>query len=123
MTDDNDRAAIADIHKTWLRAEREGRPGDLAALCCEEIVVAPPDGPAVTGLADVDAFLRESAGPIEDLLVRDVSIEVIHGLAVLRARFATKPAGARDYIRGAHVWVLRPRWKIAYITWSLEPDE
>lgn len=117
---ETDKTAILQLHENWLAAELEGRNADLIHMCCEEVVVAPPEGAAVQGRAAVDDFLRRSAAPIEEMRVEDVSIDLLGVLAVKRARFATRLVGSAEVFRGVHVWVLRPRWKILYITWALD---
>ncbi|MEH6665209.1 MAG: nuclear transport factor 2 family protein [Brevundimonas sp.] len=117
---ETDRTAITLLHESWLAAEREGRTADLIHMCCDEVVIAPPEGPAVRGRAAVDQLLRRPAAPIAEMRVDDVSIDLLGGLAVKRARFTTRMAGSAEVFRGVHVWVLRPRWKIAYITWAMD---
>src|SRR5690606_23371748 len=102
---ENDIAAVTLIHESWLAAEIEGRTPDLIKLCCDEIVIAPPGGPAVHGRAAVDEFLRRSAAPIAEMRIEDLSIDVLDGLAVKRARFATRLAGSSKTYRGTHVWI------------------
>lgn len=80
----------------------------------------PPVGEAVRGRSAVADLLAASAGAVEDIAVTDMIIEVAEGLAVKRARFATRVVGRAETITGTHLWLLRPRWRVAFVTWSFD---
>lgn len=115
-----DERAIAELHERWMRAEREGRTADLLEMCCDEVVIAPPDQAPILGVRQVKAYLLQAAAPIDDLIIADLSIQVFSGMAIKQARFATRLAGTKQYFRGRHLWVLRPSWTVTYITWAME---
>ena len=120
QTMDFDRDAIAELHNRWLAAELRGDHAGLAAMCCEDAVVAPPDAPPIIGRAAIEDFLAQSQSPIAEIRIEDLGIDLAPQLAVKRARFATRLVGDDQVYRGTHFWVLRPRWLISYLTWALE---
>lgn len=118
------RTQILELHEAWVRAEVEGRTGDLVAMCSHDVVVAPPGSPPVRGKAAVEAFLKAGATSIDEIVIENLAIDILPDLAIKRARFATLLSSAREPVLGWHVWVLRPAWKVAYLTWSVDcaPD-
>lgn len=115
-----DDRAIRDLHERWLQAEREGRPDAVLALCTPDIIMQPPVGEAVRGQSAVADLLAASAGAIEDITITGLTIDVAEELAIKRARFATRVIGRAEVITGTHLWLLRPRWRVAFVTWSLD---
>jgi hypothetical protein len=93
---------------------------DVLVLCTQDVVIQPPLGAAVSGRDQARAFFLGAAGQIEEIEIGDVSLEVSTELAVKRARFRTRLAAQPAPVSGTHLWVLRPRWKVAFITWSLD---
>jgi len=119
-----DEDLIRQLHERWIEAEREGRQNDLLALCTPGIIMQPPIGRAVVGQSEVAAFLAASQEAIEAIDISALSIEVTHDLAIKRARFSTRISGCGSLVAGTHLWLLRPRWQVAFVTWSLDalPD-
>lgn len=115
-----DKALIEQLHDAWLAAEREGRINDILELCTEDVVVQPPIAPACVGRQDFRRMLEGSAGAIADIRISDLTIDVFEGVAIKRARFSTLLADSGGPIEGAHLWILRPRWKVCYLSWSLD---
>lgn len=117
---ESDLKAISELHEDWVRAELDGRTDALIAMCSEDIVIAPPRGRPILGREAARVFLTQAAAPIESLVIDELTIDLIDGMAVKRARFSTRLAGAVQDVRGWHLWVLRPSWTVAYLTWSIQ---
>ncbi len=101
-------------------AELEGRTDDLVAMCSEDVVIAPPGRQPILGLEAAGAFLKEAAAPIDSLVIDELAIDLVPGMAVKQARFATRVAGAVEDVQSWHLWVLRPSWKVTCLTWSIQ---
>lgn len=119
-----DHDEISRVHATWLAAEIDGRIDALLDLCTDDVEMQPPIGYLVRGKTAVQEFLSANQVGIESIVISDFSIEIGHALAVKRARFSTKLAGQPQLIQGSHLWLLRPSWRVAFVTWSLDllPD-
>lgn len=115
-----DRTLIEQVHDAWLAAECDGRVDDILRLCTEDIVVQPPIGGACTGRAAFGRMLAASAGTIADIKISQLTIEPFQTIAIKRARFSTRLVDGHEPIEGSHLWILRPRWKVSYLTWSLD---
>lgn len=114
------RVEIGELHKSWLRAELEGRPHDLVAFCCVDIIIDPPGCSPVRGLPDAEAFLVANSASLEAVVIDHLEIDFVAGVAVKRARFSTRVRGADKPVHGRHLWIMRPRWKVAYLTWTID---
>lgn len=120
MTRSDDEVAILALQARWLAAEAAGRFDDLCALMTEDIVLQPPIGAPVEGLAAVRVFLGGEAAEVEGIELSDVTLQIDGALAVKRARFRTRLAGGGTEMCGRHVWVLRAPWRISFVAWSLD---
>lgn len=116
----DDRDTIRGLHEAWIAAEVAGRVEDVLALAAPDVVMQPPLGEAIVGREAVRALLAASAGAILRIETRDLAVEVADTIAVKRARFETWLRDATEPVTGTHLWVLRPRWEVAFVTWSLD---
>jgi hypothetical protein len=117
---DEDRAAILQLQSDWIAAESAGRIDDLLDLCTVTIALHPPIGPPIQGLDAVGRALRAHSAPIKKVFLSDVSLVITDAMAVKRARFVTVLPDRRSPVTGWHVWILRPRWYVDLVAWSLD---
>lgn len=92
----------------------------MLAHCSKDIVIAPPAHRPILGLDQARDFFQASSAPIEEIKINEYDLQIHSGLAIKRARFTTRLCGASRPIVGWHVWMLRPKWKISYLTWSID---
>jgi len=114
-----DEKAVLELQSRWIAAEMNGDREALCSMMTETIVIQPPIGDPIVGLAAVRAFLDGPKELIRSIALSDVSIEVSNGLAIKRARFRTETKGS-GAVLGRHFWVLKPSWRVDFVTWSLD---
>jgi ketosteroid isomerase-like protein len=110
---------ITRLHEAWIDAEVEGSTAKLLAMCSDDVVIAPPGETALVGAAQAKGMLELSAHTIDRIVTKGIRIEVFGGFAVKTAQFSTKIRGSSRDVSGTHLWVLKPRWVITYMTWNI----
>lgn len=114
-----DEQKILDLQSRWLEAETLGDVDGLCGLMTETIVMQPPIGDPIVGLVTVQEFLDGSKELIQSVSLSEVAIEMSDDMAIKRARFRTEISGAGTVL-GRHLWVLKPSWRVDFVTWSLD---
>jgi len=116
------------LQQQWLGHELAGHMLGLLALCVDDVVWLPPNGPALRDKDAVAAWLAV----LPEVRIRRIEITNVHidgsgGLAYKVADFTTwlDTGGQADDepIAGSHLWVLRevsPEiWRVAAVAWSI----
>ncbi|NNU80445.1 nuclear transport factor 2 family protein [Halovulum dunhuangense] len=114
-----DEQAILELQSRWIEAEIHGDLDTLCAMMTADITMQPPIGEPVVGLAKVRAYLHGPTGHIRSITLSEVSLEVANSMAIKRARFRTDIDGM-DPVYGHHLWVLKPSWRVDFVTWSFD---
>ncbi len=86
---DGDKAAIEATSQTFLKAAQASDWAGVAATYTEDAVLMPPNGPAVQGRDDIQAFW-ESFPPVADLDLANVEIAGRGDLAYVRGTYKLK---------------------------------
>ena len=81
-----DRAAIEATSKAFVEGVNAKDWAAVAATYTEDGVIMPPNGPAVAGRANVQAFL-EAFPPISDFNLENVEVEGLGDMAYVRGAF------------------------------------
>ena len=84
---DADIAAIEEVSASFTTAANADDWSGLAALYTEDAVLMPPNGPAVQGRADIEAFFA-AFPPFSGLALNEVQIDGRGDLAFVRGTFS-----------------------------------
>ncbi|AMY08381.1 SnoaL-like domain protein [Luteitalea pratensis] len=132
MLSDEDRLAIAAVHREWVDAELKGDMSAVLQLCTAEPVWLPPDHGPLCGRAAIVRWL--AAQPHEGVVRIDIDRLAIDGLDSFAWKVATfrttldRPAATGPSVfAGAHGWLLQRddagTWRVAVVTWTTaRPD-
>ena len=84
---DADIAAIEEVSASFAAAANADDWGGVAALYTEDAVLMPPNGPAVQGRADIEAFVA-AFPPMSGLTLNEVLIDGRGDLAFVRGTYS-----------------------------------
>ncbi len=84
---DADIAAIEEVSESFAAAANANDWGGVAALYTEDAVLMPPNGPAVQGRADIEAFFA-AFPPFSGFTLNPVEIDGRGDLAFVRGTFS-----------------------------------
>lgn len=115
-----DEDSIRAVHDLWVGAELRGETDTLSELLADDVVMAPPEGPATQGRDLVMSILGQAASPPQELATSIALIRVAGRNALKLADFRGVSADGAMYC-GSHVWRLRfdHKWRIALLTWTI----
>lgn len=126
MLSAEDVAQIRGISDEWVRAALVRDWDSLAALLTDDVVLLPPDAPAVVGKAAARAFL-EAFPPIAAFTATVIAAEGQPELAWARGSFAmTVEAAPAQRLSMVGKWSATYRkradggWRCASDTWNLD---
>ena len=115
---DTDKAAIDSLDKEFARLANTGDFGALVrAYYVEDAMMLPPNAPAVTGQAAIEAVLR-TFPPISDFQLNTEEIDGLGDLAYARGRYSmtlTPAGGAPMTDSGKYLEIWRKRdgaWRV-----------
>ena len=120
--------AIMAVQQQWLGHELAGDKVGVLALCVDDVVWLPPNGPALRDKMAVAAWLAVlPENRIRRIEIANVRIDGSGGLAYKVADFTTwlDAAGqaSDEPVMGSHLWVLREvsreHWRVAVLAWSI----
>jgi ketosteroid isomerase-like protein len=129
MLSAEDRAAIEDLHRSWLDAELRGDSSALLDFCTAAPVWLPPNQAPLCGRAAIVRWLGDQPR------IEVVRIDIDHLAIAGTASFASKLASFRTTVQspgeacasvttGSHGWLLQRdaggTWRISVVAWIIE---
>ena len=122
-----DRAGLDRLREQTQQAERDGKASFFDEVAADDIVVMPPNLPAVVGRAATVEFMRDFLGAF-DLQISYTSEEVqVHGdIAFDRGTYAQtmtpRDGGESTPEKGKYLWVHSRdsdgEWKFMRVIWN-----
>ena len=122
---DADLEALRRLRERTEQAENDGNASFFDEVSAADIVLMPPNLPAVVGRAAVVEFMRGFLGHFQ-LRIRDQSeeLQVHHGIALDRGRYSqmlTPKGGQPVPESGKYLWVYARDdggWKFSRVIWN-----
>jgi ketosteroid isomerase-like protein len=122
------RQAVMAVQQHWVDRELAGDVVGVLALCTDDVIWLPPNGPALRDKNSVAAWLAAlPENRVRRIEITNVYIDSSGGLAYKVADFTTwldtVGQASDEPVKGSHLWVLREvspgEWRVAVVAWSI----